>query len=84
MASQYQKLPSECCKRVTPTRANLGCLLTKVNFLVGVKFKTLDYRQKKKKEKQRIQNFQSGKFGTHFSTRTVMLKITRKELSTEY
>ena len=42
MASQYQKLLSECCERVTPTRANLGCLLTKVNFLVGVKLKTLD------------------------------------------
>ena len=41
MASQYQKLLSESCKRVTPTRANLGCLLTKVNFLVGVKLKTL-------------------------------------------
>lgn len=42
MASQYQKLLSECSERVTPTRANPGCLLTKVNFLVGVKFKTLD------------------------------------------
>lgn len=41
MASQYHKLLSECCERVT-TRANLGCLLTKVNFLVGVKLKTLD------------------------------------------
>lgn len=42
MASQYQKLLSECSERVTPTRANPGCLLTKVNFLVGVKLKTLD------------------------------------------
>ena len=50
MASQYQKLPSECCKRVTPTRANLGCLLTKVNFLVGVKLKTRLTTEKKERK----------------------------------